>query len=152
AGRLAGRGARPAVRLAGRDARHASEDRGERAGMSGERTVMRAAVITGPGRVRVTHLARPTPGAGEVLVRIEGCGVCGSNAPVWEGRSWFEYPQPPGAPGHEGWGRIEEVGPGVAGLAAGQRIALLSYHAFAEYDVAAADAVVPLPPSLGELP
>lgn len=120
--------------------------------MSGGRPVMRAAVITGPGRVRVTHLARPEPGAGEVLVRIEGSGVCGSNAPVWEGRSWFEYPQPPGTPGHEGWGRVEAVGPGVDGLAAGQRVAVLSYHAFAEYDVAAADAVVPLPPALDDAP
>lgn len=120
--------------------------------MSGERPGMRAAVIAGPGRVRVAHLARPEPGAGEVLVRVEGCGVCGSNAPVWEGRSWFQYPQPAGAPGHEGWGRIEAVGEGVEGLAVGQRVAMLSYHAFAEYDVAPADAVVPLPPALDGMP
>lgn len=120
--------------------------------MSGDQPLMRAAVITGPGRVRVTHLARPEPGAGEVLVRIEGSGVCGSNAPVWEGRSWFEYPQPPGTPGHEGWGRIEAVGEGVEGLVVGQRVAALSYRAFAEYDIAPADCVVPLPAALDDIP
>ena len=36
---------------------------------------------------------------GQVLVELEGSGVCASSIPVWEGRSWFEYPQPPGAPG-----------------------------------------------------
>ena len=113
---------------------------------------MRAAIITGPGRVSVTSLARPDPGAGEVLVRIEGSGVCGSNAPVWEGRSWFEYPQPAGTPGHEGWGWIAAVGEGVEGLEVGQRVAALSYRAFAEYDVAAADAVVPLPAALDGMP
>jgi threonine dehydrogenase-like Zn-dependent dehydrogenase len=120
--------------------------------MRTDRPEMRAAVITAPGRARVMHLARPEPGAGEVLVRIEGCGVCGSNAPVWEGRSWFQYPQPPGTPGHEGWGRIEALGPCVDGVTVGQRVAVLSYRAFAEYDVAPADAVVPLPPSLDALP
>jgi threonine dehydrogenase-like Zn-dependent dehydrogenase len=43
---------------------------------------------------------------------------------------------------------IDALGDDVAGLAIGQRVAALSYHAFAEYDIAAADAVVPLPASL----
>jgi threonine dehydrogenase-like Zn-dependent dehydrogenase len=83
-----------------------------------------------------------------VLVRLQGCGICGSNLPVFQGREWFHYPLPAGQPGHEGWGTIAEVGPsrsGLAGLRPGQPVALLSERAFAEYDVAAADAVVPLP-------
>ena len=44
----------------------------------------------------------PGPGEGQVLVELEGCGVCGSNLPLWEGRPWFSYPLEPGAPGHEG--------------------------------------------------
>ncbi len=81
-------------------------------------------------------------------MRLEGCGVCGSNLVPWQGREWFTYPFAPGAPGHEGWGRIAEVGAGVAGLAEGDRVALLSGAAFAEYDVAAADRVVRIPAAL----
>ena len=55
-------------------------------------------------------------GPGEARVRLEGCGVCGSNLPVWEGRPWFQYPLDPGTPGHEGWGVIEEVGEGLQGM------------------------------------
>jgi threonine dehydrogenase-like Zn-dependent dehydrogenase len=71
---------------------------------------------------------------------------------VWEGRPWFEYPLPGGAPGHEGWGVIDAVGPGVDGLAPGDRVAALSVRAFAEYDLAQADAVVPLPAALATQP
>jgi threonine dehydrogenase-like Zn-dependent dehydrogenase len=109
---------------------------------------MHAAVIAEPGRAAVQTLERPDPGPGEVLLRLEGSGVCASSLPLWEGRSWFEYPQPAGAPGHEGWGRIAALGSGVSGLAEGDRVAALSYRAHAEYDLAAAEAVVPLPASL----
>ena len=68
--------------------------------------VMQAAVITGPGEARVQQVKRPEAGPGEILVRMEGCGVCASNLPLWQGRSWFTYPVLPGAPGHEGWGRV----------------------------------------------
>lgn len=88
------------------------------------------------------------PGAGEVRVRLEGCGVCGSNLPVWEGRPWFTYPLSPGAPGHEGWGTVDAVGEGVEHVAIGDRVALLSYNAYAEYDIAPASVVVRLPDAL----
>jgi threonine dehydrogenase-like Zn-dependent dehydrogenase len=81
-------------------------------------------------------------------VRLRGCGICASNLPVFEGREWFHYPLPPGQPGHEGWGEIAELGSGVAGLQPGQAVAFLSDRAFAEYDVADAGAVVPLPAGL----
>jgi threonine dehydrogenase-like Zn-dependent dehydrogenase len=81
-------------------------------------------------------------------VRLEGSGVCASSLPLWEGREWFSYPQPPGAPGHEGWGRVAAVGEGVTGLREGDRIAALTYRAHAEYDVAEAGSVVRLPDSL----
>jgi 2-desacetyl-2-hydroxyethyl bacteriochlorophyllide A dehydrogenase len=113
---------------------------------------MRAALIAGPRHARLIETDTPEPGPGEVRVRLEGCGVCGSNGPVWQGRPWFRYPLAPGAPGHEGWGRIDAAGAGVAGVEAGQRVALLSDRAFADYDVCPADAVVPLPPSLDGLP
>ncbi|HKO15334.1 MAG TPA: zinc-binding dehydrogenase, partial [Gemmatimonadaceae bacterium] len=92
------------------------------------------------------------PGPREVRIRLEGSGVCHSNLPVWEGRPWFSYPTEPGAPGHEGWGIVDAVGSGVHEVTPGQRVAALSYHAYAEYDVAAADAVVPLPDALAGEP
>jgi 2-desacetyl-2-hydroxyethyl bacteriochlorophyllide A dehydrogenase len=75
---------------------------------------------------------------------MAGCGVCGSNLPVFEGRPWFTYPLAPGAPGHEGWGTVDAVGADVQGLAVGTPVALLSQNAFAEYDVADAAQVVTL--------
>jgi len=113
---------------------------------------MRAAVVAGPGRVRLEAVERPEPGAGQVRVRLEGCGVCASNLTPWAGPDWMRFPTEPGALGHEGWGVIDAVGPGVEGLEVGDRVAALSYRSYAEYDVAEADAVVPLPPALGDRP
>lgn len=101
-----------------------------------------------PRSLAIEAVEAPLPAAGEVRVKLEGCGVCGSNLPVWEGRPWFNYPFEPGAPGHEGWGTVDEVGEGVQDLARGDRVALLSYHAYAEYDVAPHSAVVRLPDTL----
>jgi threonine dehydrogenase-like Zn-dependent dehydrogenase len=112
---------------------------------------MHACVIAAPGRAAVEALEPPEPGPGQVLLRLEGSGVCASSLPLWEGRSWFEYPQPPGAPGHEGWGRVAALGPRVSNISIGERVAALSYRAHAEYDLAAADALVRLPESLDEL-
>lgn len=113
---------------------------------------MQACVIAGPRRACVEKVRRPEPGAGEVLLRLEGSGVCASSLPVWEGRDWFSYPQEPGAPGHEGWGRVAAVGGGVEGFVEGDRVAGLTYRAHAEYDLAQADALVKLPESLEHVP
>lgn len=109
---------------------------------------MLAGVISAPREATLARVERPAPGPGQVLLRLEGSGVCASSLPMWEGRSWFDYPQAAGAPGHEGWGRIAAVGDGVQGLRKGMRVAALSYRAHAEYDVADARAVVPIPPEL----
>lgn len=113
---------------------------------------MRAAQLTGPRSVQILDVPVPTPAPGQVLVRMEGCGLCGSNLPVWQGRPWFQYPLEPGAPGHEGWGRVVALGPGVdsnaTGIHIGDRVTALSYHALAEYDVVDASAVVALPRAL----
>lgn len=113
---------------------------------------MRSVRFRQPRVLEIEHVDVPSPGAGEVRVKLEGCGVCGSNLPVWEGRPWFSYPFDPGAPGHEGWGTVDAVGSGVEGLAPGDRVALLSYKAYAEYDVAPASAVVRLPAALKDRP
>jgi threonine dehydrogenase-like Zn-dependent dehydrogenase len=120
-------------------------------GAAASRT-MRAAVVTGPGKVRVDDVARPEPGPGQVRLRLAGSGVCSSNLTPWAGPEWMRFPTEPGALGHEGWGVIDAVGVGVEGLRAGQPVAALSYHAYAEYDVADAAAVVPLPDALAGQP
>lgn len=113
---------------------------------------MGAALLATPGVVRLASAAVPDPGPGEVRVRLEGCGVCGSDRPLWEGRSWFAYPRSAGAPGHEGWGVVDAVGEQVTGMRPGQRVTMLSERAFAEFDVAPVDAVVPLPAALDGKP
>jgi threonine dehydrogenase-like Zn-dependent dehydrogenase len=94
----------------------------------------------------------PEPGAGEVRVRLQGCGICASSLPVWEGRPWFKYPLEPGTPGHEGWGLIDALGVGVEGFDIGDRVAFISNHAFAHFDVASSAAVVKLPRELDDEP
>jgi threonine dehydrogenase-like Zn-dependent dehydrogenase len=113
---------------------------------------MRAAVITAAGRVRVDEVAMPEPGPGEVRVRIEGCGVCASNLTPWSGPDWMTFPTAPGDLGHEGWGVVDAVGENVTAIRPGNRVAALSYRAYAQYDIARADAVVPLPPALAGKP
>jgi threonine dehydrogenase-like Zn-dependent dehydrogenase len=112
----------------------------------------RAAIITGPGQALTFDMPVPEPGDGQVRIRLEGCGVCGSNLPVWQGREWFSYPLEPGAPGHEGWGRVDTIGGNVAGFAVGDRVAALGSHAFAEYDVVDAGSLVRIPASLAAQP
>ena len=96
---------------------------------------MSAAVITAPLTAAVHETPVPEPGPGEVLIRVEGCGVCGSSVPVWEGRASAGYPLAPGEPGHEGWGVVEETG---------ERVAFLSGRAYAKYAVARTDELVPI--------
>jgi threonine dehydrogenase-like Zn-dependent dehydrogenase len=110
---------------------------------------MRAAFIVAPCRLKVGIAPLPVPGPEQVRIRLEGCGVCASNLPLWQGRPWFRYPMEPGAPGHEGWGRIELQGEGVSGIRF-DRVAVLSYKAFAEFDIADARSVVPLPTELDD--
>ncbi len=109
---------------------------------------MRAATIIGPGRVEIQNVPRPQPKDDEVRIQLEGCGVCASNLPPWEGRPWFNYPYEPGQLGHEGWGVIDKVGDHVSDLEIGDRVAFLSNHSYAEYDVAPQKAVIKLSPEL----
>jgi threonine dehydrogenase-like Zn-dependent dehydrogenase len=114
--------------------------------------MMKAAVLQAPREFRIETVPLPEPATNQVRVRLQGCGVCASNLPVWQGRPWFDYPLAPGAPGHEGWGHIDAVGAEVQGLAVGDRVALLSSHAYAQWDLARAGEVLPLPPALDGRP
>ena len=99
-------------------------------------------MLTGSRQAGLKECPVPVPGPGEVIVHVEGCGVCGSSLPIWEGRPWFSYPAEPGAPGHEVWGRTED----------GRRVSGLSRHGFAELDVMREDELVELPEALDDVP
>lgn len=120
--------------------------------MVSERTTMTAAVLSGPRKIELCSVPMPKPDRDQVRIKLEGCGVCASNLPVWQGRPYFNYPFEPGAPGHEGWGRVDAVGRDVKHLKSGDRVVLLSYHAYAEYDLASADEVAVLPEELDGVP
>jgi threonine dehydrogenase-like Zn-dependent dehydrogenase len=113
---------------------------------------MKAAVLTDPRRFRVEEAELLDPGPSEVRVRIEGCGVCASNVTPWEGPDWMRFPSEVGGLGHEGWGVIDAAGSEVQGLAIGDRVATLSQHSYAEFDIADASVVVPLPAELDGRP
>ena len=109
---------------------------------------MRAAVLTGAGKMIIDEVPLPAPGLGQVRIRLEGCGVCASNLTPWEGPPWMQFPTEPGALGHEGWGIVDEVGKGVVLVKEGDRVGTLSCKAYADYDLANASDAVKLPDSL----
>jgi threonine dehydrogenase-like Zn-dependent dehydrogenase len=108
---------------------------------------MRAAVLTGAGKLKIDEVPLPQPGPEQVRIKLEGCGVCASNLTPWEGPEWMQFPTEPGALGHEGWGVIDAVGEGVT-LKPGDRVGVLSGKAYAQYDLADASQVVEIPDSL----
>ena len=115
-------------------------------------STMRAAVITAPGNVDIVQTEIPQPNADQILVRIKGCGVCASNIPPWEGKPWFTYPMDRGALGHEAWGSVAELGSAVRDFTKGDRVAILSNHAYAEYDICDSSSAVKLPLGFADQP
>jgi propanol-preferring alcohol dehydrogenase len=85
---------------------------------------MRAAVVTGFDRpLEIEERPVPTPGPGEVVVRIEASGLCHTDIHAAHG-DWPVKPQPPFVPGHEGVGIVESIGAGVLTPQIGQRVAI----------------------------
>lgn len=107
-----------------------------------------SAVLTSPGEFRRIPVAERPLAEDEIRIRLEGCGVCGSDMAVWKGAPWFDYPLEAGAPGHEGWGHVTEVGADVTDFAIGDRVTALSFHAYAEQDITTADQAIRIPTHL----
>ncbi|MGD9960128.1 alcohol dehydrogenase AdhP [Nocardioides sp.] len=135
---------------------------------------MKAAVVTSfTEPLEIQDRPVPTPESGQVLVRIEASGLCHTDIHAAHG-DWPVKPTPPFIPGHEGVGIVEAVGDGVTARAVGDRVALpwlghacghcdycitgwetlceaqqnTGYSidgSFAEYAVADAEYVVPVP-------
>ncbi len=82
---------------------------------------MRALVKTAVGRdcLELREVARPRPKAGEVLVRVRACGVCGSDLKIQDDQHPYA---PPVVIGHEFAGEIVEIGAAVSGWEAGMRV------------------------------
>lgn len=78
---------------------------------------MRAAVYYNNADVRVEKRERPEIGAGEILMRTEACGICGSDV-----LEWYRIKKAPLVLGHEVAGVVEEVGEGVISFKSGDRI------------------------------
>jgi NADPH:quinone reductase len=115
--------------------------------------MMRVAQLVGPRTLHVLEVAEPTPGPGQVLVRLRACGVCASDLNAWRGVPGVEYPLPVGAPGHETWGEVVAFGAGAEarGLALGQRVTGLLWNGLAELGLARVDDLVGIDtPLLGE--
>lgn len=84
---------------------------------------MKAAVYLGPGAVEVRDWPAPEAGPGELLLRVTGCGLCGSDIAKLMGGSV----PPPAVFGHEVVGRVEAVGAGVSRFAPGDRL-VVAHH------------------------
>jgi threonine dehydrogenase-like Zn-dependent dehydrogenase len=113
---------------------------------------MIAAVLRKPRSFVLQDAAIPQISENEIKIRVEGCGICASSLPVWEGRDWFKYPLDAGSPGHEGWGIVEATGEKISDVRAGDRVSFLSYHAYAEYDVAKEGSYIKIPQQLNNRP
>jgi len=135
---------------------------------------MQAAVVHAFGKpLEIEEVPVPTPGLGEVLVKINASGVCHTDLHA-AGGDWPVKPVPPFIPGHEGAGIVAAVGPGVVGVKEGDAVGTAWLHdacgrcefcetgwetlceaqhmsgytvngSFAEYAIGAADYVARLP-------
>ena len=80
----------------------------------------KAVEVTAPGNFRIVERPIPEPDKGQVLIRVEACGICHTDSLTVEGQ--FPGLSFPRVPGHEVAGRIEAVGSGASAWSAGQRV------------------------------
>jgi threonine dehydrogenase-like Zn-dependent dehydrogenase len=88
----------------------------------------RAAVLTAPKQLDIQTFALPSIGANEALVRIEACGICGTDYEQYDGEY---HPYFPTIPGHEPLGVIAAIGPQAQqrwGVNVGDRVAVRSRY------------------------
>jgi D-arabinitol dehydrogenase (NADP+) len=81
---------------------------------------VKAAVFTAPGHSELRELPLPEAGRGEVRLRVLACGVCGTDAHIYAGH--IRNARPPAVLGHEIYGEVDRVGPGVAAFQEGERV------------------------------
>ena len=134
---------------------------------------MRAGVLHAIGDIRCETVPTPQPAAGEVIVRVRACGICGSDVARVFQTGMYHLPE---IPGHEFAGEVAALGDGVSTVGVGDRVAVIpliecgvcpscltgevsmcdnydylgsrSAGGFAEYVRAPAKNLVPLPPEV----
>ncbi|MFS2176232.1 zinc-dependent alcohol dehydrogenase family protein [Rhizobium pisi] len=80
---------------------------------------MRAVRLEATGKLQLREVEKPAPGPGELLVRVEACGICGTDRHIFHG----EFPsKSPVTLGHEFAGIVEAVGAGVTDFRPGMRV------------------------------
>lgn len=97
---------------------------------------MRAARLHGIGDLRIETLSIPRAGAGELLVRVEACGICPTDVRKHAIGTHGPYPL---NPGHEWVGVVTEVGREVVGWSTGARVYGDTYAGYAEYALLSVD-------------
>jgi propanol-preferring alcohol dehydrogenase len=89
---------------------------------------MKAAMVHAFGKpLTIEEVAIPTPGPGEVLVKIVATGVCHTDLHAADG-DWPVKPTPPFIPGHEGAGIVAALGAGVTSLKEGDPVGIAWLH------------------------
>lgn len=81
---------------------------------------MKSLLLSAYNELGIADLPMPHAGPGEVLVRVEACGICGSDVHGYDGSSGRRIP--PIVMGHEAAGTVAAIGPGVHGYAEGDRV------------------------------
>ncbi len=109
---------------------------------------MRAAVLTRPGHVVIEEFLSPSPAPARCGCGSKCCGVCASNLAPWSGPDWMSFPWSRARSAMKAGAWSTHSAKASRASRIGTPVAALSYKAYAQYDIAAADAVVPLPPVL----
>ena len=81
---------------------------------------MKALLLDAPGSLVMEETDAPVPGAGEVLIRVAACGICGSDVHGYDGSSGRRIP--PLVMGHEAAGVVTACGTGATRFAVGERV------------------------------
>jgi threonine dehydrogenase-like Zn-dependent dehydrogenase len=107
---------------------------------------MRYSQLVAPQQSAVVEEAAREPGESEVLIRIGTCGVCASELHPWmDGVSNYPYRF-----GHEPVGVVERVGPGVDGLAEGDRVTGLFQKAFSDLCIVREEEILRVPEGVAD--
>lgn len=97
-----------------------------RQGVTSEKSTMRAMVLERFGEpLQLRELPIPTPGPGQVLVKVAACGLCGSDLEISAGK--LQGPQVPLIMGHEPAGTVAALGPGVQNVRVGDHVVVALY-------------------------
>ena len=81
---------------------------------------MKALLLSEYNHLEIVDLPMPRPGSGELLVRVQACGICGSDVHGMDGSTGRRIP--PIVMGHEAAGTVAAIGPGVTGFHEGGRV------------------------------